>query len=281
MNIAICMCVYNNEPRLIPVIQNIRKLIPLFNEVKIIVAYSHSQDNSLNILLNNTENLSVEIINVNIIPNVNKTRNISNARNALVQRIRDKYSHFHYFIMMDANEYSCIGEINVDLVKETLNRCDEWDAISFNREAGYYDHWALSISPYVYSFCHFVDARTAVTKMRHYFNPILDDFAKNKPNEYIDVLSSFDGFSIYKTNKFIDCHYSDSIVVSLFPPNSIQQHVQTVGINILPYPYTEFDCEHRHFHLQAIQKNGAKIKLCPKFMFKKINPPNPYLRGPA
>ena len=35
---------------------------------------------------------------------------------------------------------------------------DKWDCISFNREAGYYDMWALSFIPYVYSFNHFVDA---------------------------------------------------------------------------------------------------------------------------
>lgn len=279
MNIVICMCVYNNEPGLIQVIQNIKKLVPLFNEVKIVVAYSPSRDNSLHILLNNSNDLSIKIINVDVITNVNKTRNISNARNALIQTIRNKYRDFPYFIMMDANEYSCIGEINIDLIKETLGRCDEWDAISFNREAGYYDHWALSISPYVYSFCHFIDPRTAVSKMRDYFNPILDDYVKNKSEEYIDVLSSFDGFSIYKMDKFIDCNYNDIIDLSLFPPDSVIQHIQTVGINI--HPYIQFDCEHRHFHLQAIQNNGARIKICPKYLFKKISPSNPYLRGPA
>lgn len=280
MNIIICMCVYNNESGLRDVFRNIRLLKPMFNELRIIVAYSPSHDQSLSILMNNAkDSLSIEIIHVDVIPNVNKTRNISNARNALLQKIRDKYSHFSHFIMMDANEYSCIGEINVDLVAESLSRDSEWDAISFNREAGYYDHWALSISPYVYSFCHFVDFREAVTKMRDYFNPILDDYVKNKPNEYISVLSSFDGFSIYKMDKFIDCHYSDIIDLSLFPRNSIYEHIQTVGINI--QTHIIFDCEHRHFHLQAIQKHGAQIKICPKYLFKKINPTNPHLRGPA
>ena len=278
MNIVICMCVYNNESGLPAVLQNIRLLKPMFNEVKILVAYSFSHDQSLSILMN-ADGLTVEIIHVDIIPNVNKTRNISNARNMLLQTIRDKYTHFPYFIMMDANEYSCIGEINVDLIAESLSRHAEWDAISFNREAGYYDHWALSISPYVYSFCHFVDFRKAVTKMRDYFNPLLDDYVKNKPNEYISVLSSFDGFSIYKMDKFIDCQYSDVIDLSLFPPNIIYEHIQTVGINI--QKHLVFDCEHRHFHLQAIQRHGANIKICPKHLFKKINPSNPHLRGPA
>ena len=279
MNIVICMCVYNNEAGLLDVLRNIRLIKPMFNEIQILVAYSFSHDQSLSILMNNTHGLSIEIIQVDVIPNVNKTRNISNARNVLLQTIRDKYTHFPYFIMMDANEYSCIGEINVNLIAESLSRHAEWDAISFNREAGYYDHWALSITPYVYSFCHFVDFRKAVTKMRDYFNPLLDDYVKNKPNEYISVLSSFDGFSIYKMDKFIDCHYSDVIDLSLFPPNTIYEHIQTVGINI--HPHLVFDCEHRHFHLQAIQKHGAQIKICPKHLFKKINPTNPHLRGPA
>lgn len=279
MNVVICMCVYNNEAGLSAVLRNICLLKPMFNELKILVAYSFSHDQSLSILMNNADELSIEIIQVDVIQNVNKTRNISNARNALLQKIRDKYSYFPYFIMMDANEYSCIGEINTDLISESLSRHNEWDAISFNREAGYYDHWALSISPYVYSFCHFVDFKIAVTKMRDYFNPILDDYVKNKSNEYISVLSSFNGFSIYKMDKFIDCNYNDIIDLSLFPPNSIYEHIQTVGINIKTHLI--FDCEHRHFHLQAIQKNNAQIKICPKYLFKKINPTNPYLRGPA
>lgn len=273
------MCVYNNEAGLSAVLRNIRLLKPMFNELKILVAYSFSHDQSLSILMNNADELSIEIIQVDVIENVDKTRNISNARNALLQKIRDKYCHFPYFIMMDANEYSCVGGINTDLILESLSRHNEWDAISFNREAGYYDYWALSISPYVYSFCHFLDFKTAVIKMRDYFNDILDDYVKNKPNEYISVLSSFNGFSIYKMDKFIDCNYNDTIDLSLFPPNSIYEHIRTIGINIKTHII--FDCEHRHFHLQAIQKNNAQIKICPKYLFKKINPTNPYLRGPA
>ena len=279
MNIVICMCVYNNESSIIPIIQNIRKLVPLFNEVRIIIAYRHSTDNSLHILLNNSDQLYIEIINVDVTQNVHRTRNISNARNALIQTIRNKYINFPYFIMMDANEYSCIGSINVDIIKETLGRNNEWDAISFNREAGYYDYWALSIYPHVYSFFHFVDFSTAITKMQKYFTPILDDYVKNKPEEYIDVLSSFNGFSIYKMDKFIDCNYSDTIDISLFPSDSVIQHIQTVQINIIPH--IEFDCEHRHFHLQAIKNHGARIKICPKNLFNKISPSNPHLRGPA
>ena len=90
MNIIICMCVYNNESGLRDVFRNIRLLKPMFNELRIIVAYSPSHDQSLSILMNNAEDaLSIEIIHVDVIPNVNKTRNISNARNALLQKINN------------------------------------------------------------------------------------------------------------------------------------------------------------------------------------------------
>lgn len=41
------------------------------------------------------------------------------------------------------------------------------------------------------------------------------------------------------------------------------------------------DCEHRHFHLEAIVKNNAKIRISTQSLFKKVENPPKGLRGPC
>ena len=208
----------------------------------------------------------------------NRTENIAFARNKLLQLIRDKYNKYEYFIMMDSNEYSCVGNINIDTIKETL-LINNWDCISFDREAGYYDTWALSFEPYIYSFFHFNNWQHVVSMMRNEFKILLDTY-KNKQNfELIPVYSAFNGFAIYKTNKFINCNYSSNIDLSLFPDKSVKNQENLTGSKIIDRKHS--DCEHRHFHLQAIKKNNALIRISTKSVFSKVKNPRSNLRGPC
>tara|TARA_Y100000389_G_scaffold195515_1_gene227020 strand:- start:164 stop:460 length:297 start_codon:yes stop_codon:yes gene_type:complete len=98
--------VYNNEEGLPKVFNNIIKLKEIF-KLNVIVFYDISNDKSLDILYyykNIFTNMDI-IINEKEKTTI-RTRNIANARNALLQTIRNKYSDFDYFIMMDSNEYS-------------------------------------------------------------------------------------------------------------------------------------------------------------------------------
>ena len=144
---------------------------------------------------------------------------------------------------------------------------------------GYYDTWALSFDPFIYSFFHFAKWNHVVELMRTQFKELMDEYNKNKPNEFIPVYSAFNGFAIYKTSKFLDCSYSSIINLQLFPEDILLHQIKIVNSNIINYLTN--DCEHRHFHLEAIQKNNAKIKICQDFLFAKfVNPPK-NLRGPA
>ena len=152
---CICLCVYNNEYGLPFVLNNIHKLKPVFSKTQILVFYDDSTYDSLQILKeykNMNDNMEI-IINHNDRTN-SKTKNIAHARNSLLQLIKQKYNDYEYFIMMDSNEYSCIGDININVLENVLLR-DDWDSISFDREAGYYDTWALSFDPFIYSFFSF------------------------------------------------------------------------------------------------------------------------------
>jgi len=273
---CICLCVYNNEEGLPQVINNIKKLDNIFN-TQILVFYDHSNDNSLSILNDyNKNNDNMEIIINNKKISRNRTENIAFARNALIQLIRNKYNKCEYFIMMDSNEYSCVGDIKINTIKETLSM-DNWDCISFDREAGYYDTWALSFDPYIYSFFHFNNYEKVVSMMRSEFTILLNEYKQR--NELIPVYSAFNGFAIYKAKKFLNCNYSADIDLSLFPSESINKQEQLTGQSIISIK--KYDCEHRNFHLEAIKKNNALIRISTKSVFSKVENPRNGLRGPC
>ena len=209
----------------------------------------------------------------------NRTARIAIARNGILNCIRSQRAsgvYNKYFIMMDSNEYACVGQINIDTMRSALHRSDEWDSISFDREAGYYDYWALSFDPHIYSFYHVENRNETLSNMVTSFATKLKN-AKNAKNvdkqyELIPVYSSYNGFAIYKTDVFLNCSYSSEININLFPkqllPSKILNHFKN-------------DCEHRKFHLEAIKKNNARIVVSPLSIFYKLPIKNPALRGPA
>ena len=278
---VICLSIYNNEFGLPYCLNNIAKLAQCFDTLHVVAFYDDSQDRSLEIL---TEFKRDNDIDLTILVNNNakfaeRTANIAFARNVLLTYIRTRFAECDYFIMMDTNEYSCIGDIQVDVFKDAIDKRDLWDAITFDRDAGYYDTWALSFDPFIYSFFHFQHWNNVVEKMRFAFNSLLNDYKTNHPDKLIPVYSAFNGFAIYKTSKFLNCSYSSNIQLDMFPTDSINKQIALMNIPVVTH--LNNDCEHRKFHLEAIKKNGAKIMISTKSLFAKfINPP-PNLRGPA
>jgi len=287
MRCCFCICVYNNEEGLPAVLRNIMKLRTLFSDSRIVAAYSSSNDASLSIL----QAHGIEVI---IVPPylqktqftfsptmvakptiANRTARIADARNCLLQHIRQYYSDYEFFAMIDANNYSCVGEVNLDSVSSVLQR-DDWDSVSFHRGGGYYDMWALSYPPYNYSFMHFTDTQRVVSDMRKHFSHLLMDYITNRPTELIPVYSSFNGFAIYRTPKFLNCSYSDVIQPGLIP--DFQEQVRMYG---RPVQILTGDCEHRKFHFEAIRKNSARIRICTQPVFQKLENPPEGLQGPA
>lgn len=265
MNCFLCLCVYNNERGLPYVLKNIDKI----NPSTVLVFYDTSKDKSLEIL----QEYASKRPNVRIIINakrtsIQKTENIAHARNALLNVIKTEYPITPYFIMMDSNNYSCIGDIDMDVLNNVLLR-DDWDAISFDREAGYYDFWALSYYPFIYSFFHFDNYQKVISAVQVDFNKKLKDYKDNRNDELITVTSAFNGFAIYRTPKFVNCSYSSDIDISMFPRQFLLANQQAVGSKIIKYK--KCDCEHRKFHMEAILQNNARIRISTKSLFKKFN----------
>jgi hypothetical protein len=298
VSVAVCLCVYNNEQGLPMCLENIESIHHIFHRMVINVVYDISEDNSYQILMNfkkkNEDKSMHQRIPMNIVINTakrnlqSKSVNIATCRNMLLNMIRTSYRDYEYFIMMDTNEYSCIGKINTQLMydiihpgphSESNNHISKYDAITFDREAGYYDWWALSFDPYIYSFYHIVNSFKVAAQMKTMFTDVLNYYRTNHPNDLIPVYSAFNGFGIYKTSKFINCSYSSDININLFPKPIVHKMINLTKSNI--HNHYKDDCEHRKFHLEAIQKNNAKIGVSTKYMFFKHENPSPNLRGPV
>jgi len=269
MTVCIGLCVYKNEFGLPYVFNNIERIQTIFPEekIQIVVAYDESPDCSLGFLISKLKTFNIHILKNNTGTTKVRVENISNARNHILHYIRETFPDTIYMIMMDTNEYACIGEISLDVLKETFERENEWDAISFDREAGYYDHWALSFDPFIYSFLHTSDYVKTVEIMRDWFGKMMEN-AKKTPDKLIPVFSAFNGFSIYKWSVFKDCKYNSNIDIALFPRELVEKQMNITGIPIIPNFLG--DCEHRHFHLQAIREKNARIRILPKSLFAKF-----------
>jgi hypothetical protein len=290
-NCVVGLCVYNNERGLPSVLSNIvcMSQSKLFDKITVVAYYDTSADKSYSILdsfksqhskytliemiiiSNNKREIRMSLGNANRVTSKSRTARIAVARNRILNYMRSTQNKNKYFIMMDSNEYACVGQINIDTLRDALHRSHEWDSISFDREAGYYDHWALSFDPHIYSFFHVQNKTEALHQMIANFSNKLA--ASRESRKLIPVYSAFNGFAIYKTHMFLNCNYSSSIRLHMFP-KELLMHCKILN-------HYKNDCEHRQFHLEAIKKNGAKIMVSPLSIFYKLPVSNPSLRGPA
>jgi hypothetical protein len=290
----ICGCVKNCGKYLNKVFENIKKISVLFEDYKIIIAYDKSEDDSLDILkfYSNQENKEnkdkMEIIIGEDIPSNIRTKNIAKARNSILEYIRNDYkkNKKNYIIMIDCDDV-CSKNIDIDILKKTLERRNEdWDCVSFNLDY-YYDIWALSIKPYVFSCWHWgknnIDESIPFVKTIHKF--ITNKLKTTEQTELVECLSAFNGFAIYKLEKFINCTYEWDInkIIKLLEScsKSLLKKNQNVFNKKISYITKKIedcekdysvikkieDCEHRHFHIEAIKKNNAKIRISPLKLF--------------
>jgi hypothetical protein len=264
MNCCICGTVRNCGPYLDKIFSNMEILGSLFNDYRIIIYYDESTDNSLEKLKSYESKNSKMILHINTKPLLTyRTHRISLGRNFCIETIRNNFKDYPFFIMMDCDD-KCARDINIDVLKFYLYRTS-WDSLSFNHPEGYYDTWALSKLPYVLSCHHFTDSQSCQTLI----NKLI---ALSPPNKLIPCLSAFNGLAIYRTSKFIDCHYDGKYRTDYIPVWMKQLNLK---INPTLKPFNNLDaslknedCEHRHFHIQACLKNNAKIRISPKCLFK-------------
>ena len=268
MKCCICGAVRNVGEYLDKIFNNMEKIGSLFDDYVIIIYYDNSSDNTLQ-KLKDYQSINPRLkfyVSKTIISNF-RTQRIANARNGCLEMIRANYSNYEMFIMMDCDDV-CHPDIKLDVLKKYLYK-NSWDSLSFNKR-DYYDIWALSIRPYIFSYRHYKNEGRVLGKMKEYITNLL---SKVPENGLLKCASAFNGFSIYRTNKFLNCNYDGRVRLDLIPKNYVYNNIVINGqkIEFKTYVGTEQtfyeDCEHRSFHLEAINKNGARIRISPEILF--------------
>ena len=248
------------------IVANMNTLGTVFDEFVMVFFHDRSSDDTWEVL----QDLKKQNANMVVIDNpyppgnsTPRTYKIANARNSLLDAIRKSYKDYEYFIMMDADEI-CTHPVKVDTFKKYLYRKD-WDSLSFNKPF-YYDLWALSMKHLVFSMWHF-DQPNGHQIYIDAVNYLLDTCP---PDGLISVYSAFCGFAIYRTEKFIDSFYDGKPRLDLIPEFLLKQNIGTAG-PVKPYHWAPHappqDCEHRSFHLYAVFKNEARVRISPEIIF--------------
>jgi len=270
-NIECCICgpVKNCGPYLDKVLENIEKIGSLFKDYKIFIFYDASNDDTLNKLTDFQKNNNKLILFINKkVTSKYRTHNIAYARNHCLNYIKNNKTKFPYFIMMDFDDVNC-KNINTKILPKYFERYD-WDALSFNTSPKYYDIWALSVKPYCFSYNHFEqNQHNNYAVIQNYIMKKLKELPEG---ELLKCISSFNGFTIYRTEKFMNSYYDGRLRFDIMPAKCIKMHAAVARSKIMLYDYGHVkgrfeDCEHRSFHAIAITKSDAKIRISPEILF--------------
>jgi hypothetical protein len=266
MSCCICGTVKNCGPYLDKIFENMEKIGALFENYKIMIYYDESSDDSLEKMKN------YQTQNPNFYFYVNKskmfpyrTHNLAKGRNFCLDFV--KKNNFTFFVMMDCDDVNA-KNINTDVIKRYIFRRD-WDALSFNTSPQYYDIWGLSIHPYYLSYNHFENNAKSHEFLKEYITRLLNNM---KSGQLLPCVSSFNGFSIYRTRKFINTYYDGRFRLDLFTKNHIDINKAALNSRIVYKNYGHVDgryedCEHRNFHIMASQNSNAKIMISSDVVF--------------
>lgn len=270
MKCCICGPVRNCAPFLDTIFKNIEKIGSLFDDYEIIIYYDPSNDNSLAKLKEYQQKNSRLKLYVNkTLISKYRTHRLAHARNFCLNYVKTlNLNEYPFFIMMDFDDVNC-KEVKPEILQKYLSRTD-WDGLSFNTTPKYYDIWALSIYPYCFSYNHFTN--TSIHDYNSIQNFIVNKLNNLKSGEILRCISSFNGFSIYRTSKFLNTNYDGKIRLDLLPKKYIIAHSKAAKSKLIFHDYGHVkgayeDCEHRSFHIQAINNNDAKIMITKDVLF--------------
>jgi len=283
-----CGCAKDCARYIPKVFENIHKMGKVFDEYSICIYFDTSEtknDSTLRSLIIEKINANKSGIKMEIIKNDApvtrvRTQNIAKGRNTLVEYVEKENvtKKWKYFIMIDMDDVNSIN-VKPDVLKKYIypqiseEGNIEWDALSFNR-ADYYDLWALSIEPFVYSIWHWrPNPRVLLPILRNYIITKLNELKSKGTNELLPCISAFNGCAIYKCETFNGIRYNWHINSTKFPSEMIFTQCKQCTTELItdysPNPtVNDSDCEHRSFHYSAIKNRNAKIMISPLCLFE-------------
>ena len=232
MSCIICSTVFKNEGFLKKSFENIKILSYLFTNIKIVLCYDNSGDNTLKELCE----LKREGWDIDIIVNkkdrfghqYGRAYNIGQARNQCLDYIEEHFSDY--------------------ILNETLE--EEWDSLSFYNE-GFYDTWSVSIDHLQESgWVPGVELDKCWENqvvIRDYLRKVVQEMSE-EGDDMRPIDSIFNGFCIHKLDKFTNIRYQPATLLN-----------DEIFI----------DCEHRSFYRRANEK-GLKVMLSKDCLFEKM-----------
>ena len=264
MKIVFCACIKNCGKYLSKIFQNIDLVRNKYN-VHCIFIYDNFLDNSETLLKEyekKYQNIHIKKIENN---SPLRTVRIAKARNECLSILYNEIKECDFHIMFDADNVNS-HTWNIDILKKYLNNFDndDWDTISFNRNR-YYDIWALLIDEYQYHCWGFGGKSSQIV---NFMGKYVSEKLKKSNTNSIYCNSAFNGFAIYKTEKFCGITYdgTEEEFLKLIDLDKIKEsYKKTFGKLEYKGVFQQQCCEHLYYHLNAIKKNNCKIKIS-KFM---------------
>ena len=259
--VACCLAIRNCGNYLDNIFQNLNSLSEHFINFYVICVYDNCSDNTENLLIEYSKKSTFKVL---LFHNVNnnsemRTVRIANSRNMCVNIMNSNFIvDFH--IMMDADNVNIL-KWDIDLIKYYLHT-NNWDCLSFNRP-NYYDIWALLYDNYKHHCWGFYGNSVDVAGcMTHNITNKL-----NKLNDYdlFECLSAFNGFAIYRTNKFNNIQYDGTYAKfkhlitdeeRIITLNHVKKQLNNNSVLINNNNDGDF-CEHLYYHVSAIKHNNA------------------------
>ena len=279
LNVACCLCVRNCEQYLPKIFDNLNKLSKEFTNFYVIFIYDNCTDKSEKLLQEDEKASKYKVI-IKHITNDSpyRTFRIAKARNTYVSILYNELPDIDFHFVIDSDDKN-INPWNINILKKYLMQ-NTWDALSFNRPF-YYDTWALFYENIKHHFLGYSGAPFAARKVGDYMrNDISKKINNMDDNNLFICLSAFNGFAIYRTPQFKNIKYDGSYksITTLITDNerteSLEYLKKTLNMPNLIIDqtkeklpsrsitvYSAEHCEHVFYHISAIKKNNARIRI--------------------
>lgn len=206
--VVICGPMRNGSQYIDGVRSNMEKIGAYFDDYRIIIVESDSDDDSLVQLERwQTENSKMEYVSLGHTRHTQpmRTMRLANARNKCLDIINEKYSDYNYMVMMDPDDIT-YHPIEGFLTCWDTSVGDDWDGMTANQKEEYYDIWALRGMDCNYD-CWvrgFIEGLPSDEIKRRYVDPHTKPIP---PGDPILVNSAFGGLGVYKMESIRGCRY--------------------------------------------------------------------------
>ena len=271
--VVCCLCVRNCAPYLHTIFDNLDLLSSLFINFSVIFVYDNCNDNSENLLFHYKKKSKFKVYVVHNYNNNSEYRTfrIASSRNIGLSIIYNEIKSVDFHFMIDADDEN-IEKWNLEVIQKYLQD-DNWDALSFNRKKFYYDVWALSFDDYKHHCWGFGDTFQGIQVCKKMGGEITNKLNNLNDYDLLECWSAFNGFAIYRTEKFRSIKYDGSYesVKKVITNEERELTLNKLRVDLgMPFLFINENlvecCEHIYYHFSAIQKNNARIRISKQFM---------------